>query len=98
MGFEGINTSVRRKEDHRLLGAAGNDTDVLSWLGELHARTHTLLGSKECGETGAIGSRPSFINAAVDAPRGGVRRLDVPAPAQKVWSIIQANQPRRAAE
>ena len=61
--------------------------------------THNPLGSKGCGETGAIGSPPSVINAVVDALRDyGVRHLDMPASAQKVWSIIQANQPRMAAE
>ncbi len=61
--------------------------------------THNPLGSKGCGETGAIGSPPSVINAVVDALRDyGVRHLDMPATPQKIWSIIQANKPRMAAE
>jgi len=61
--------------------------------------THNPLGSKGCGETGAIGSPPSVINAVVDALRDyGVRHLDMPASPQKIWAIIQANQPRMAAE
>ena len=61
--------------------------------------THNPLGSKGVGETGAIGSPPSVINAVVDALRDyGVRHLDMPATPQKIWSIIQANQPRMAAE
>ncbi|MBV9750830.1 MAG: xanthine dehydrogenase family protein molybdopterin-binding subunit [Acetobacteraceae bacterium] len=61
--------------------------------------THNPLGSKGCGETGAIGSPPSVINAVVDALRDyGVRHLDMPATPQKIWSIIQANTPRMAAE
>ena len=52
-------------------------------------RTHNPLGSKGCGETGAIGSPASVINAVVDALRDyGVQHLDMPASAQKVWSII----------
>ncbi len=61
--------------------------------------THNPLGSKGVGETGAIGCPPSVINAVVDALRDyGVRHLDMPATPQRVWSIIQANQPRMAAE
>ena len=61
--------------------------------------THNPLGSKGCGETGAIGSPPSVINAVVDALRDyGVRHLDMPATPQKIWSTIQANTPRMAAE
>ncbi len=61
--------------------------------------THNPLGSKGCGEVGAIGSPPAVINAVVDALRDyGVRHLDMPATAQKIWSIIQTQQPRMAAE
>ncbi len=66
---------------------------------EMTLCTHNPLGSKGCGETGAIGSPPSVINAVVDALRDyGVRHLDMPASPQKIWAIIQANQPRMAAE
>ena len=61
--------------------------------------THNPLGVKGCGEVGAIGSPPAIINAVVDALKGfGVRHLDMPATPQKLWSIIQAGQPRMAAE
>ncbi|MFL5284501.1 MAG: xanthine dehydrogenase family protein molybdopterin-binding subunit, partial [Rhodopila sp.] len=61
--------------------------------------THNPLGSKGCGEVGAIGSPPAVINAVVDALKEyGVRHLDMPATAPKLWSIIQAAQPRLAAE
>ena len=61
--------------------------------------THNPLGSKGVGEVGAIGSPPSVINAVVDALRDyGVRHLDMPASPQKIWAIIQSNQPRMAAE
>jgi aerobic carbon-monoxide dehydrogenase large subunit len=57
--------------------------------------THNPLGVKGCGEVGAIGSPPAIINAVVDALKGfGVRHLDMPATPQKLWSIIQAGQPR----
>ncbi|HET6309286.1 MAG TPA: hypothetical protein VFG12_18990, partial [Rhodopila sp.] len=61
--------------------------------------THNPLGSKGCGEVGAIGSPPAVINAVVDALKDyKVRHLDMPATATKIWSIIQAASPRMAAE
>src|SRR3954453_1200250 len=61
--------------------------------------THNPLGSKGVGEVGAIGSPPAVINAVVDALREfGVRHLDMPATPEKIWTIIQSNQPRLAAE
>ena len=61
--------------------------------------THNPLGSKGCGEVGAIGSPPAVINAVVDALKDyGVRHLDMPATGAKIWSIIQAATPRMAAE
>jgi carbon-monoxide dehydrogenase large subunit len=60
--------------------------------------THNPLGSKGCGEVGAIGSPPAVMNAVVDALKDyGVRHIDMPASAQKLWSIIQSGQ-RAAAE
>jgi carbon-monoxide dehydrogenase large subunit len=61
--------------------------------------THNPLGSKGCGEVGAIGSPPAVINAIVDALSDyGVRHFDMPASPEKIWTIIQSNQPRMAAE
>ena len=61
--------------------------------------THNPLGSKGCGEVGAIGSPPAVINAVVDALREyGVRHLDMPATPQKIWSILQSQQLPLAAE
>ncbi len=52
--------------------------------------THNPLGSKGCGEVGAIGSPPAIMNAVVDALKDyGVRHLDMPATGPKLWSIIQ---------
>ena len=56
--------------------------------------THNPLGSKGCGEVGAIGSPPAVINAVVDALKDyGVRHIDMPATGAKIWSIIQAGRP-----
>jgi carbon-monoxide dehydrogenase large subunit len=61
--------------------------------------THNPLGAKGVGEVGAIGSPPAVINAVVDALRDyGVRHLDMPATAQKIWGILQSRQLPLAAE
>ena len=61
--------------------------------------THNPLGSKGCGEVGAIGSPPAVINAIVDALKDyGVRHINMPASPEKIWSIIQAGRPAMAAE
>src|ERR1700733_2538359 len=61
--------------------------------------THNPLGVKGCGEVGAIGSPPAVINAVIDALKDyGVRHINMPASAPKIWSIIQAGRPAMAAE
>jgi carbon-monoxide dehydrogenase large subunit len=61
--------------------------------------THNPLGAKGVGEVGAIGSPPAVINAVVDALRDyGVTHVDMPATAQKIWSIIHTAPARMAAE
>ena len=76
-----------------------NDIPNLSVATENTMCTHNPLGSKGCGEVGAIGSPPAVINAVVDALKDyGVRHLDMPATGAKLWSIIHAAQPRMAAE
>ena len=48
------------------------------------------LGVKGAGEAGTTGSLPAAMNAVLDALRpAGVRRLDVPASAQRVWAAIR---------
>ena len=60
--------------------------------------THNPLGSKGVGEVGAIGSPPAVINAVVDALRDfGVRHIDMPATAAKIWAIISAGPHHRMA-
>lgn len=57
------------------------------------------LGAKGCGESGAIGSMPAVVNAAVDALAGyGVRHLDTPLTAERIWRLLQhrdAGSPER---
>jgi carbon-monoxide dehydrogenase large subunit len=45
--------------------------------------THNPLGVKGCGEAGAIGSPPAFINALTDAL--GVKDMLMPATPERVW-------------
>jgi carbon-monoxide dehydrogenase large subunit len=53
--------------------------------------SHNPLGTKGCGEAGAIGSPPAVINAVLDALRPlGVKDLDMPASPHRVWQAIQA--------
>ena len=52
--------------------------------------THNPLGTKGCGEAGAIGSPPAVINAVLDALAPlGVKDLDMPASASRVWEAMQ---------
>jgi carbon-monoxide dehydrogenase large subunit len=49
--------------------------------------THNPLGVKGCGEAGAIGSPPAFINALTDAL--GVRDIAMPATPERVWRAVK---------
>ncbi len=51
--------------------------------------THNPLGVKGCGEAGAIGSPPAFMNALTDAL--GVKDLAMPATAERVWRAANNN-------
>ncbi len=74
-----------------------NDIPDLSVATENTMCTHNPLGSKGCGEVGAIGSPPAVINAVVDALKPfGVRHFDMPATGPKLWRIIQAARPLAA--
>ncbi|MGS5088066.1 xanthine dehydrogenase family protein molybdopterin-binding subunit [Hydrogenophaga sp. A37] len=53
--------------------------------------THNPLGTKGCGEAGAIGSPPAVINAVLDALKPlGVTEFDMPASPGRVWEAIQS--------
>ncbi len=53
--------------------------------------THNPLGSKGCGEAGAIGSPPAVINAVLDALHPlGVKDFDMPATPSRVWEAIRS--------
>jgi carbon-monoxide dehydrogenase large subunit len=49
------------------------------------------LGIKGCGEAGAAGGAPAVMNAIMDALAPlGVRTLDMPATAERIWRAIRA--------
>ena len=52
--------------------------------------THNPLGVKGCGEAGAIGSPPAYINALTDAL--GVVDVAMPATAERVWRAAHGMQ------
>jgi carbon-monoxide dehydrogenase large subunit len=52
---------------------------------------HNPLGAKGIGESGTIGATPAVQNAVVDAVSHlGVRHIDMPLTAERVWTAIQA--------
>ncbi len=62
----------------------------------VHMETPTFLnplGAKGIGESGTIGSTPAVQSAVVDAVSHlGVRHIDMPATAERVWQAIRAAQ------
>ena len=60
----------------------------------VHMETPTpinLLGAKGIGESGTIGSTPALQSAVVDAVSHlGVRNIEMPCTAERVWQAIQA--------
>ncbi len=50
------------------------------------------LGAKGIGESGTIGSTPAIHNAVIDAVSHlGVKHIDMPLTAQRVWAAIQSS-------
>jgi carbon-monoxide dehydrogenase large subunit len=61
--------------------------------------THNPLGVKGCGEAGAIGAPAALTNAVVDALKPyGVKHIDMPITAEKLWRVMEEHRPRLAAE
>jgi aerobic carbon-monoxide dehydrogenase large subunit len=52
------------------------------------------MGAKGIGEAATIGSTPAIVNAVVDALKHlGVRHLDMPLRAERVWRALQNGKP-----
>jgi carbon-monoxide dehydrogenase large subunit len=61
--------------------------------------THNPLGVKGCGEAGAIGAPAAISNAIVDALKEfGVRHVEMPATAEKLWRVIHQHKTPLAAD
>ncbi len=59
---------------------------------------HNPLGSKGCGEAGAIASPAAVMNAVNNALEPfGVKHVQMPATPLNVWQAIQAASPKAAA-
>ncbi len=57
--------------------------------------THNPLGSKGCGEVGAIGVPPAVINAVINALEPeGVTDIEMPATPERVWRAL--NEAKKA--
>jgi aerobic carbon-monoxide dehydrogenase large subunit len=55
--------------------------------------TYNPLGAKGIGEAGTIGATPAVQNAIIDAVSHlGVRHIDMPATARRIWQALQAAQ------
>jgi aerobic carbon-monoxide dehydrogenase large subunit len=53
--------------------------------------THNPLGSKGCGEAGAIGAPAALMNAVLDAmSAAGVKHFDMPASPHRVWQALRS--------
>jgi carbon-monoxide dehydrogenase large subunit len=53
---------------------------------------HNPLGVKGVGEAGTIASPATIVNAVMDALKPyGVKHLDMPLRAEKIWKAIQGN-------
>jgi len=56
------------------------------------------LGVKGAGEAGATGSPPAIVNAVIDALKPyGIRHIDMPLTAEKVWRAIDTRSRVRSA-
>ncbi len=69
---------------------AGDVPDIAVSFNEVLCTTN-VLGMKGAGEAGSVGSLAAVMNAVVDALAPlGVRHLDMPASAPRIWSAIAA--------
>jgi carbon-monoxide dehydrogenase large subunit len=72
---------------------AGDLPDISFAWREFPCATHPL-GAKGCGEAGTVGALPAVMSAVADAI--GVDHFDMPATAERVWSVLRQVRPSRA--
>ena len=76
-----------------------DDLPMIRFTTEPVPSTRNYLGMKGCGEAGTVGALAAVTNAVLGAVwEQGVRRVDMPATPQRVWSWLrQAEAARNAA-
>jgi carbon-monoxide dehydrogenase large subunit len=75
------------------LARADDLPSFLTECDESQPCTHNPLGSKGCGESGAIGAPAALISAALDALAPlGIIDLDMPLTSEQVWQRIRRAQ------
>ena len=76
-----------------------DDVPMVPFTTEPVPSTQNYLGMKGCGEAGTVGALAAVTNAVLDALWDrGVRRVDMPATPQRVWSWLRDAEGARAAE
>ena len=76
-----------------------NDIPPMAFHAELVPSTANAIGMKGCGEAGTVGALAAVTNAALDAVwDAGVRHVDMPLTAVRVWSWLEAAKAPLAAE
>ncbi len=76
-----------------------NDLPWMAFHAELVPSTANAIGMKGCGEAGTVGALAAVTNAALDAVwDAGVRHVDMPLTAVRVWSWLEAARVATAAE
>jgi carbon-monoxide dehydrogenase large subunit len=67
---------------------------MMPWIESSHTETPSPvnpLGVKGVGEAGTIGCSPAVVNSVVDALSPlGVKHIDMPLTAEKIWKLVQA--------
>jgi aerobic carbon-monoxide dehydrogenase large subunit len=76
-----------------------NDVPWMAFHTELVPSTANAIGMKGCGEAGTVGALAAVTNAALDAVwDAGVRHVDMPLTAVRVWTWLVAAKMAEAAE
>ena len=85
------------KDTADLLGSWWEDRRQIIQPSEFDVLAHEVpsannpFGFKGAGEAGTVGALPAVMNAVCDALRPlGIRHLDMPATAERIWQAIRA--------
>jgi carbon-monoxide dehydrogenase large subunit len=108
---QGIGQAITERvvwdEDGQLLSATfmdyamprADDVPAIPFHHEGVPSTANVIGMKGCGEAGTVGALAAVVNAALDAVWDqGVRHVDMPLTAERMWRWLQEARPAVAAE